>query len=490
MRGQVLGGRYHLYDVLGSGGMSVVWRARDEVLDRDVAVKLLSGPHAVDRAARHRIRVEARSAAALAHPNVAQVHDFGETVEGGQRTPYVVMELVPGPTLEEHAAAGPLPPTAVVRVCAEVAAALAAAHTDGLVHRDVKPANVILAPTGAKVVDFGIAASAGREGTDANGGLLGTADYIAPERLVDDTVTPASDVYSLGVLLYKLLTGRQPWRASGAAEILHAHLHATPEPIPDLPGVPPGVVELCLRCLDKDPARRPTAAEVAATLTAAATSAAAISAAASAAATAAADRAGRSQREGAGGRRRSGLALAAAGAVTAASVTWLLVPAPEHSQPADARPATVPADASGRPGARPSAPASAPATGGTPAAQPPGTAPATGVGAGTPAASAPATPEAVATPAGSDAPTDQPGTAPAGPRSFTSDGGTVRAQCTGAALAELLSWTPVTPYRTDWVNPGPATAAVAAFTRGNLTVDMTVTCDGTVPTASVSTHGG
>src|SRR3982751_4714839 len=110
MDGQVLGGRYHLSDVLGLGGMSTVWRAHDAVLGRDVAVKLLSGQYSDDAASRQRIRVEARAAAALSHPNIAQVHDFGETVLDGRRTPYVVMELVPGPTLEERAPGSALPP--------------------------------------------------------------------------------------------------------------------------------------------------------------------------------------------------------------------------------------------------------------------------------------------------------------------------------------------------------------------------------------------
>ena len=152
---RVLGGRYRLADILGVGGMAVVWRARDEVLGRDVAVKLLSGRYITDAAARHRIRTEAQAAA-------AQVHDFGETVEDGRRTPYIVMELVPGPTLDEHAGGEALAAPEALRICAEVAAGLAAAHAAGLVHRDVKPANVILSPTGAKVVDFGIAAA----GTD------------------------------------------------------------------------------------------------------------------------------------------------------------------------------------------------------------------------------------------------------------------------------------------------------------------------------------
>jgi serine/threonine-protein kinase len=156
---QILGGRYELQDQLGVGGMAVVWRAHDDVLGRAVAVKLLAGPYASDPSSRRRIRDEARAAAMLSHPNIAQVYDFGESDEGGECTPYVVMELVPGKTLAQHMANGPLPPKVAFRICAEVAAALAAAHSDGLVHRDIKPANVMVTPTGAKVVDFGIAAA-------------------------------------------------------------------------------------------------------------------------------------------------------------------------------------------------------------------------------------------------------------------------------------------------------------------------------------------
>ena len=158
---QTLGGRYKLLNELGSGGMAVVWRAHDEVLGRPVAVKLLAGRYAGDPQSRARIRDEARAAATLSHPNIAQVYDFGESDDSGICLPYVVMELINGPTLAQRVSVGPLPPRTVFRICGEVAAALAAAHADGLVHRDIKPANVMVTPGGAKVVDFGIAAAAG-----------------------------------------------------------------------------------------------------------------------------------------------------------------------------------------------------------------------------------------------------------------------------------------------------------------------------------------
>jgi serine/threonine-protein kinase len=263
---QVLGGRYELQDQLGVGGMAVVWRAHDNVLGRSVAVKLLAGPHVDDPVSRRRIRDEARAAATLSHPNIAQVYDFGESDEGGVCTPYVVMELVRGGTLAEHMAGGPLPAQIVFRICAEVAAALAAAHADDLVHRDIKPANVMVTSTGAKVVDFGIAAAISSGGGESNGELFGTPAYLAPERLLGDTVEPASDVYALGVLLYKLLTGHSPWSADTTTKMLAAHVYVEPEPLPQLPRVPQYVTDLVNRCLIKDPTLRPSARDVASIL--------------------------------------------------------------------------------------------------------------------------------------------------------------------------------------------------------------------------------
>ncbi len=263
---QILGGRYELQDQLGVGGMAVVWRAHDNVLGRSVAVKLLAGPHVDDPVSRRRIRDEARAAATLSHPNIAQVYDFGESDEGGVCTPYVVMELVRGGTLAQHMAGGPLPAQIVFRICAEVAAALAAAHADDLVHRDIKPANVMVTPTGAKVVDFGIAAAISSGGGESNGELFGTPAYLAPERLLGDTVEPASDVYALGVLLYKLLTGHSPWSADTTTKMLAAHVYVEPEPLPQLPRVPQYVTDLVNRCLIKDPTLRPSARDVASIL--------------------------------------------------------------------------------------------------------------------------------------------------------------------------------------------------------------------------------
>jgi len=263
---RILDGRYRLDERLGAGGMSVVWRGTDLVLRRPVAVKVLASDHAVSPAARRRIQAEARAAAQLSHPHVTGVFDYGETDEGGVRVPYVVMELLPGRTLAQRLADGPLPPRQALRVLAEVADALAAAHARDLVHRDVKPSNVMLTPSGAKVLDFGIAAVVGREELEAEGLLLGTPAYLAPERLTLGRVSPASDVYALGLLVHRALTDRLPWLAETTTRMIEAHRYVDPDPLPPLPGVPPSVNAVCDRCLAKDPAARPTAAEVAAVL--------------------------------------------------------------------------------------------------------------------------------------------------------------------------------------------------------------------------------
>ncbi|MGC4772762.1 serine/threonine-protein kinase [Micromonospora sp. DT44] len=259
-RDQLLAGRYRLLERLGSGGMSAVYRAYDEVLERDVAVKVLV---ASDPNARQRIRAEAKAAARLSHPHVTNVYDFGESRLDGVQAPFVVLELLNGDTLERRLVAGPLPPRAALRVCAEVASAISAAHDQGLVHRDVKPGNVMLTPTGAKVLDFGIAAAAGDSEIDFDGRLLGTPAYLAPERLAAGEVLPASDVYALGLLLHRTLTGRLPWAAETQTGMLRAHVHVEPDPLPEIDRVPAEVHRLYHWCLARNPDDRPPAAEVA-----------------------------------------------------------------------------------------------------------------------------------------------------------------------------------------------------------------------------------
>ena len=245
--------------------MSVVWRAYDEALGRPVAVKLLTARYVAHASSRDRIRTEAQAAAVLSHPHITSVHDYGESpTAAGEPTPYVVMELLTGPTLAERLRSGPLPVRTALQVAAQVASALAAAHGSGLVHRDVKPGNVMLTPTGAKVLDFGLAAPVGeRDEVVAGGEVWGTPAYLAPERLTGGQVVPASDVYALGLLLYVGLTGRKPWPARTVQELLDAHRYREPDPLPPIAGLPPEVVALCRRCLAKDPVDRPAAHEAA-----------------------------------------------------------------------------------------------------------------------------------------------------------------------------------------------------------------------------------
>jgi eukaryotic-like serine/threonine-protein kinase len=265
---QVLGGRYRLEERLGAGGMSVVWRAFDLILGRSVAVKVLSGHYAADGAFRESILAEAQAAARVSHPHLASVHDYGESVDAdGRPVPYVVMELLSGPTLMQRLASGPMPARTGLRVCAEIAEGLAAAHAHNLVHRDVKPGNVMLTPVGAKLVDFGVAAVAGApSGPGPDGRIMGTPNYVAPERLISDAVEPASDVYGLGLLIFRVLTGGLPW-PSGT---LSLEARADPDPLPPIDGVPADIGELYLSCVAFDPGDRPSAHEAAARLTAAA----------------------------------------------------------------------------------------------------------------------------------------------------------------------------------------------------------------------------
>lgn len=259
----VLGGRYRLVERLGAGGMAVVWRAYDEVIDRPVAVKLLAPKHATDPNFRWQLRAEAQAAGKLCHPHISNVYDYGEQ----DGAPYIVMELIDGESMSaalDHD--GPMPWRDAVQACAEVASALAAAHAHGVVHRDVKPSNVMLTGGSAKVVDFGISALIGDNDVTPEGRLLGTPAYLAPERMEGGPVSPATDVYALGLLLYRSLTGHLPWEVATTTQMLRAHRYTDPGPLPPVDGLPEAVALLCRRCLAKRPETRPTAAEAAGVL--------------------------------------------------------------------------------------------------------------------------------------------------------------------------------------------------------------------------------
>jgi serine/threonine protein kinase len=261
----LLAGRYRLVERLGAGGMSVVWRGFDEVLGRQVAVKVLPPSTSADPAFRRRLRAEAQAAARLSHPHITNVYDYGEaTTVDGEPVPYVVMELIDGESLAAVLArVRRLPWQAAVRITSEVAAALAAAHARGIVHRDVTPANVMLTPSGAKVVDFGISALIGENDIDPDGSLLGTPAYLAPERLEGGQVSPATDVYAVGLLVYRTLIGQLPWDVGTTTALLRAHQYIEPDPLPPVEGLPPSVAALVGRCLEKRPADRPSSAELA-----------------------------------------------------------------------------------------------------------------------------------------------------------------------------------------------------------------------------------
>jgi eukaryotic-like serine/threonine-protein kinase len=252
--------RYRLEHRIAVGGASEVWRGHDEMLGRPVAVKVVSPGRSCDDSPDELVRAEARSVAALAHPNIAGVYDFGACPSpGGLGLRYIVMELAEGETLASHLRAGALDWRIAVRVCAEVSAALAAAHLRGLVHRDIKPANVMLTPYGAKVLDFGISTMAGDRDALPDGTVVGTPAFMPPERFRGLPAAPATDMYALGVLLYLCLAGRLPWAVTTLPDSGRVAAPAgPPPPLPDIPGLPPEVAEVCAGCLDPEPERRPS----------------------------------------------------------------------------------------------------------------------------------------------------------------------------------------------------------------------------------------
>ena len=258
LEGRILDGRYRLGSLLGVGGMARVYLASDRVLERQVAVKVLSPPYAQDPVFVERFRREARSAASLSHPNIVAVFDSGS--DAGEH--YLVMEYVAGQSLAELLAdQGRLAPRRAAELGVEVCAALAAAHAQGLVHRDVKPANVLVGAEGrVKVADFGIVKAAATVTLTGNGTVLGTAAYLSPEQAQGGPVDARSDLYSLGCVLYELVTGAPPFGSgadSSPVAVATRHLHQPPEP-PSAhnPQVDASLDAVVLTALAKDPARR------------------------------------------------------------------------------------------------------------------------------------------------------------------------------------------------------------------------------------------
>jgi serine/threonine protein kinase len=257
--------RYALGNLLGSGGMAEVCLAHDEVLDRQVALKILKNQYAENGEFVERFRREASSAAALNHPNIVSVYDRGSLAEDG--TYYIVMEYIPGGTLKERILReGPLDPGTVAELGSEVARALGAAHEKGVIHRDVKPQNILLTDTGdAKVTDFGIARAANATTTSQPNLVLGTAGYMSPEQTKGEPVGPQSDLYSLGVVLYEMLTGELPYSAEDPVALAMKHVNESPpSPREAKPEVPEALDTLTMKLLAKKPEDRyASAAELA-----------------------------------------------------------------------------------------------------------------------------------------------------------------------------------------------------------------------------------
>jgi serine/threonine-protein kinase len=238
--------------------MGTVWEAEDTVLRRRVAVKVLSDSLGGNEAFVERFRREAQAAAGLAHPHVAGVFDYGEDGD----TPFIVMELIEGENLAERMARSPgLEPTEAARIAAEAAEALEAAHAAGVVHRDVKPGNIMLDRKGSvRVLDFGIAAASWAAPITATGTTLGTAGYLSPEQAMGDRATSASDVYALGCVLYEMLTGSTPFTADSPVALAAAHVREDPVPASErAPDVPLELSEACQQAMAKEPGSRPTA---------------------------------------------------------------------------------------------------------------------------------------------------------------------------------------------------------------------------------------
>src|SRR3954465_8904608 len=251
---EIFDGRYRVARKLGTGGMANVYLAEDQELGRSVAIKMLDERHSQDEQFVERFRREAKNAAGLSHPNIVSIYDRGQA-EG---TYYIAMEYLEGRTLKELLITrGPTPLPVAIDYTRQILAAVGFAHKNGIVHRDIKPHNVVVGPDGRlKVTDFGIARSGASQMTEA-GSIVGTAQYLSPEQARGAPVDPRSDLYSLGIVLYEMLTGAVPFTGDTPVEIAMKHLSQIPEPPSKLrPEVPHDLDAVVMRALAKDPAQR------------------------------------------------------------------------------------------------------------------------------------------------------------------------------------------------------------------------------------------
>ena len=253
---RLLNNRYELLEQLGKGGMAVVYRARDQMLERSVAVKVLREGYSRDQAFLARFRQEAKAAANLSHPNIVTVHDFG--LDQGQL--FIVMEYVPGTDLKTLIKQrGRFSPEEAVPLLIQACAGIGYAHRAGLVHCDVKPQNMLVTPDmRLKVTDFGIARALSTIHPDERSEVVwGSPQYFSPEQASGVAPSPASDVYSLGVIMYEMLTGSLPFHATTAAELARLHLEAEPVPVSEiLPDIPPALEQILKKVLSKEPSQR------------------------------------------------------------------------------------------------------------------------------------------------------------------------------------------------------------------------------------------
>ncbi|MDF2806985.1 MAG: hypothetical protein K0S43_1931 [Cellulosimicrobium sp.] len=257
VRGLTLGNRYRLVRRIAVGGMGEVWVAADDALGREVAVKVLRTEYAGNEDFLNRLRTEARNSAALSHPNIAQMYDYGEVNGSG----YLVMELVVGEPMADLLEREPvLPPARLMPILAQTARGLHAAHLSGVVHRDVKPGNILIDRSGTvKITDFGVSLAANQVPMTATGMVMGTAQYLSPEQAVGQAATGASDIYALGIVAYESIVGNRPFTGSTPVDIAVAHVN---EPVPPLPSsVDPELAELVMVMLAKDPLARPHPAD-------------------------------------------------------------------------------------------------------------------------------------------------------------------------------------------------------------------------------------